>query len=162
MVGIELLTCPLVQILIACVATFTIFIVSFLRLYCFLTLGKCQSRAKMNGKTVLITGTYKCVTMNHKQSVCSTCVCVYVCGAVTEKKELRKKTHYTFETITGANGGIGRETAKDLAKRGARIILACRNLTAANEVKGLYYCVDNSLCESLCRDIIFVLSSKFS
>lgn len=40
--------------------------------------------------------------------------------------------------ITGANGGIGRETAKDIAKRGARIILACRNLTAANEVKGLF------------------------
>lgn len=40
--------------------------------------------------------------------------------------------------ITGANGGIGRETAKDLAKRGARLILACRNLTAANEVKGLF------------------------
>lgn len=38
--------------------------------------------------------------------------------------------------ITGANGGIGRETAKDIAKRGARIILACRNLNAANEVKG--------------------------
>lgn len=40
--------------------------------------------------------------------------------------------------ITGANGGIGRETAKDLAKRGARVILACRNLNAANEVKGLF------------------------
>lgn len=39
--------------------------------------------------------------------------------------------------ITGANGGIGRETAKDIAKRGARIILACRNLNAANEVKGM-------------------------
>lgn len=39
--------------------------------------------------------------------------------------------------ITGANGGIGRETAKDIAKRGARVILACRNLNAANEVKGL-------------------------
>lgn len=38
--------------------------------------------------------------------------------------------------ITGANGGIGRETAKDIAKRGARLILACRNLDAANEVKG--------------------------
>lgn len=90
MVGIDL-TCPLIQIAIAVIVTFSIFIISFLRLYCFLTLGKCKSRVKMNGKTVL---------------------------------------------ITGANGGIGRETAKDIAKRGARIILACRNLTAANEVKG--------------------------
>lgn len=50
---------------------------------------------------------------------------------------MAKKTHYTLKIITGANGGIGRETAKDLAKRGARIILACRNLAAANEVKGI-------------------------
>lgn len=91
MVGIDL-TCPIVQALIALVVTFGIFIVSFLRLWCYITLGKCKSRANMDGKTVL---------------------------------------------ITGANGGIGRETAKDIAKRGARVILACRNMDAANEVKGL-------------------------
>ncbi|RUS74792.1 hypothetical protein EGW08_017459 [Elysia chlorotica] len=30
--------------------------------------------------------------------------------------------------ITGANTGLGKETARDLAKRGGRIIMACRNL----------------------------------
>lgn len=38
--------------------------------------------------------------------------------------------------ITGANTGIGKETAKLLACRGAHIILACRDLQKAFQAKG--------------------------
>ena len=35
-------------------------------------------------------------------------------------------------TLPGANTGIGKETAKDLSARGARIIILCRNLEKGN------------------------------
>ncbi|RZC35467.1 adh short and/or KR domain containing protein, partial [Asbolus verrucosus] len=37
--------------------------------------------------------------------------------------------------ITGSNRGIGKATAMEIAKRGARIILACRNLDMAEKVQ---------------------------
>lgn len=37
--------------------------------------------------------------------------------------------------VTGGNSGIGLETAKDLASRGARLILACRSVRRANAAK---------------------------
>nr|XP_055058712.1 retinol dehydrogenase 11-like [Misgurnus anguillicaudatus] len=35
--------------------------------------------------------------------------------------------------ITGANSGIGKETAVDIARRGARVIMACRDMDRANK-----------------------------
>ncbi|XP_024941743.1 retinol dehydrogenase 14 isoform X2 [Cephus cinctus] len=37
--------------------------------------------------------------------------------------------------ITGCTSGIGKETAKDLAKRGAKVIMGCRNVDSANKLK---------------------------
>ncbi|XP_076035430.1 retinol dehydrogenase 12-like [Oratosquilla oratoria] len=36
--------------------------------------------------------------------------------------------------VTGASAGLGKEVARDLAQRGARVIMACRNLAKANKV----------------------------
>lgn len=41
--------------------------------------------------------------------------------------------------ITGANSGIGKETAKYMAKQGARVIMACRTMETARDVRGQAY-----------------------
>lgn len=50
-------------------------------------------------------------------------------GVCRSKAMLNGKT----VLITGANTGIGKETAVDLARRGARVILACRDMDRANK-----------------------------
>lgn len=38
--------------------------------------------------------------------------------------------------ITGSNSGLGKETAKFMAKKGARVIMACRNMKTGEEARG--------------------------
>uniref|UniRef100_A0A3Q4ANV3 Uncharacterized protein n=1 Tax=Mola mola TaxID=94237 RepID=A0A3Q4ANV3_MOLML len=60
------------------------------------------------------------------QSIRSVC-----CHPWSSEERLDGKT----VIITGANTGIGKETAKDLARRGARIVMACRDLERAEEAR---------------------------
>uniref|UniRef100_A0A182PZY6 Retinol dehydrogenase 14 n=1 Tax=Anopheles farauti TaxID=69004 RepID=A0A182PZY6_9DIPT len=53
------------------------------------------------------------------------------CGHFTSTRKMEGKT----VVITGANSGIGKETARDLAKRGARVIMACRNMETAKQAQ---------------------------
>ncbi len=57
-------------------------------------------------------------------------------GQCTSPARLEGKT----VVITGCNTGIGKETALDLSRRGARVVMACRNLEkaeqAADDIRG--------------------------
>ncbi|XP_046387999.1 retinol dehydrogenase 11-like [Ischnura elegans] len=57
--------------------------------------------------------------------------CRVTTGICKSKRRLDGKT----AIVTGANTGIGKETAKDLAWRGARVILACRDMRRAAMAK---------------------------
>ena len=61
-------------------------------------------------------------------------------GVCKSKSKMNGKT----ALITGCTSGIGKETARDFAKRGARVIMACRNVESANKLKGLHKNLFNS------------------
>ncbi|XP_046668607.1 retinol dehydrogenase 13-like isoform X2 [Homalodisca vitripennis] len=66
--------------------------------------------------------------------VCWCAVWLYILTtrrACTSKARLDGKT----VIITGSNSGIGKATALDLASRGARVIMACRNVDRALQVR---------------------------
>ncbi|XP_060529320.1 retinol dehydrogenase 14-like [Cylas formicarius] len=53
------------------------------------------------------------------------------CGYFRDKVKMNGKT----VIITGANGGIGKETCREIAQRGARVIMACRNIVTAKAAR---------------------------
>uniref|UniRef100_A0A023ER36 Putative dehydrogenase with different specificities related to short-chain alcohol dehydrogenase n=1 Tax=Aedes albopictus TaxID=7160 RepID=A0A023ER36_AEDAL len=65
-------------------------------------------------------------------------------GKITSSRNMEGKT----VIVTGANSGIGKETARDLAKRGARVIMACRNMETAAKAR------DEIVAESNNQNII--------
>ncbi|XP_014599087.1 PREDICTED: retinol dehydrogenase 12 [Polistes canadensis] len=55
----------------------------------------------------------------------------FIIGVDKSNKKMKDKT----VIITGCTSGLGKETAKRLAKKGAKVIMACRRVDAANTIK---------------------------
>lgn len=98
--------------LLAAVVAIVVVGASLVALYVKITCGVCKSTKNMKGKTVIITG-------------------------ATSGKSAH--VYYPNPITLILPAGIGKETARDLAKRGARLILACRTVSAAEEVKGMWF-----------------------
>lgn len=70
--------------------------------------------------------------------------------------------------ITGANTGIGKETAKEMARRGARVILACRDMEKCQEArKEIAWDTQNKLvncmeCDLASQESIRAFARKFN
>ncbi len=71
--------------------------------------------------------------------------CKITCGWCKSTKSMKGKT----VLITGANAGIGKETAKELARRGARVIMACRNIGKAQEAAGKFIALPTALSNEI-------------
>lgn len=68
------------------------------------------------------------------------------------------KLHGKIALVTGGNSGIGLETARDLARRGARVVIAARNVKKSNEaVSDIIVTTNNTSV-----DFMFLDLAKFS
>lgn len=85
---------------------------------------------------------------------CLIAVKIYL-KATTGVCKSTKKLNGKVAIITGANTGIGKETAIDLASRGARVILACRNVDRAAEAKSDLYIVYLTSFTEITNQIFF-------
>ena len=57
-------------------------------------------------------------------------------------------TNERIAIVTGANSGLGFETTKELASKGFRVIMACRNLVKAEAAKNIIQNSSTPVCRT--------------
>ncbi|EEC09038.1 dehydrogenase, putative [Ixodes scapularis] len=90
-------------------------------------MGPYETKEDISLLWMLFAALAKIVAVFATTAVCVRAYVVYSRGVCRSKATMEGKT----VIITGGNGGIGKETAKELARRKARVIIACRNLQKA-------------------------------
>lgn len=111
-------------VVIAAYAALIIFLfLVIVKLYTWMTTGVYRGTTSMKGKVVIITG---CNSGNE--------IHFYTYNMVGHGAH--KCIYYNCVSISFSFSGIGKETAKDVAKRGARVIMACRNMETGSKARG--------------------------
>ncbi|XP_044752561.1 retinol dehydrogenase 13-like [Coccinella septempunctata] len=81
-------------------------------------------------------------------------------GILSSKLMCNARLDGKTAVVTGCNAGIGKETVRDFYRRGAKVIMACRNVEAANEAAEDIKTASKSVpCNGLLRVVHLDLSN---
>jgi hypothetical protein len=78
-----------------------------------------DNQRRLDGRVVVITGNFHSIIQSSK--------------FIMIKQLSLPISIFYVNLISGANSGIGRATARDLYRRGAEVVMLCRNLTKAEK-----------------------------
>ena len=90
----------------------------------------CQAATLANTPTLATRFLFLYLSLSHSQKMPALSACASAEEAAAAGRDMAGKT----VVITGGAAGIGAETARVLAHRGARVVIGCRNVAAGQAV----------------------------